>query len=119
MPKTKPTPGPWGSQQCPDSGDLIVFRSGKRVATVDTGNHHDAELIAAAPDMLEALECSEDCRIAGGYTIFWNSMREKWQPRFQELFEGRELREIDDLFKLDIARTSRAIDKAKGDADVR
>lgn len=118
MPETKPTHTLGSDWSFDKITQEVTDEHGDMVAIIQwLSSPEIGGIFAAAPDMLEALECSEDCRIAGGYTIFWNSMREKWQPRFQELFEGRELREIDDLFELDIALTSRALAKAKGEAD--
>lgn len=60
------TPGPWAKETCPD-GDIVITNENEltSVAVVHSHKFNDltianARLIAAAPELLEALEAAED-----------------------------------------------------------
>ena len=50
------TPGPWIYSQSMQEGDYLVGTGRKIIARLWGGNEDDARLIAAAPDLLAALE---------------------------------------------------------------
>ena len=59
MNANKHTPGPWGIEENEMLGRDIVADGLKAVICTQVYNPADASLIAAAPDMLEALEHAE------------------------------------------------------------
>jgi hypothetical protein len=62
MSNTKYTPGPWTAER---GGN--VSADGTVIACLQMGQQHNAKLIAAAPDMAEALriiECGPDAEMA-------------------------------------------------------
>lgn len=46
------TPGPWET----DGTDIRTFKTGKTIACIEPGQRNNADLIAAAPDLLEFLQ---------------------------------------------------------------
>ena len=62
MSETKHTPGPWAAALTPAGKSKVVDANGFSVALCQHGAYsqqtYDAHLIAAAPDMLEALEAA-------------------------------------------------------------
>lgn len=61
--KTKHTPGPWKAELSEDYLELHVWNHNTKIAVVNDPHYggrelavHNAALIAAAPEMLEALE---------------------------------------------------------------
>lgn len=75
MSKPKHTPGPWSVGRYPDDGSLAVVNEKLTIALMDQsfyGNQiskekceANAQLIAAAPDMLEALQDAVNWAEAG------------------------------------------------------
>ena len=65
MSETKWTPGPWrGGHRC--DGHIRTTVDGERVSIAEAYSVADAHLIAAAPDLYEALyRLTKDCEIAG------------------------------------------------------
>lgn len=66
----KHTPGPWDY----DMGDFSIYalNDGTPIAAIDNeqhGNEADAQLIAAAPELLAALEYAEGALIGRGATL--------------------------------------------------
>lgn len=64
MNEAKSTPGPWSAVKYGTQGRLRIMAGSMPIATVTSGSNtdfaHNAHLIAAAPDLLEALaECGE------------------------------------------------------------
>lgn len=124
MPETKPTPGPW----CESLTDEGVILAGDRkspyaspfygaVVIAETVSSNNRPVVIAAPDMLEALECANDVFRASEAAFFPQKYRDKWGQLFKEVFNGRELYELTDLFELERVLRRRAIAKAKGEAD--
>lgn len=67
MKDSKHTPGPWKTGQTVGLRRFVLDAKGDKVAKVETfGNvgYVDGELIAAAPEMLEALESAINCLYA-------------------------------------------------------
>ena len=62
---SKYTPGPWGIAPPLFNGDTIFAPARAEVVAVGVLNHADARLIAAAPEMYEAIKglIGEDSRI--------------------------------------------------------
>lgn len=68
----KPTPGPWvlDLDTFPDGGYAYVEAHTRRVALVDEARKADLDLIAAAPDLLAALQaCDEAMEYMSEYDI--------------------------------------------------
>jgi hypothetical protein len=68
----KPTPGPWAKAETRTEGFVITSRTELIVHSIDEYGHYgpikssaNADLIAAAPRMLEALEGIRDKMISG------------------------------------------------------
>lgn len=66
--EAKFTPGPWDVDYGPHASRFNIFGPGRHVGTFYPGsfkrgeeNEANARLIAAAPDLLEALESAVDC----------------------------------------------------------
>ena len=57
--EAKHTPGPWKAIVDPEGWELVASGRGQTIATFDC-SESDARLIAAAPDLLAALEKAAD-----------------------------------------------------------
>lgn len=94
---TKHTPGPWLARQY-FSGhwEICENATAKRLATVDKSNPLDVRLIAAAPELLEALQTLRN--------------------DFEAIIDGDDMSGMSDseMFQAFLDTASAAIDKAEG-----
>lgn len=95
MRDTKFTPGPWKKQT-----PLFVVQGEEVTHTVEgppsdfmfLQNEADATLIAAAPDLYEALECAEDAETIRHVIVLgdeFHAICDKWRSRAEELLSDR------------------------------
>lgn len=128
-PTHTPTPGPWTTMQGHDGDPTrwIVVQAAEPnyiIAVIENGAPGDfldteeanAKLFTAAPDMLEALECTEDAKRhhIGNY----EEIEERWAPKYTQIFPGKgPLYSATDLSVLARELRRRAIAKAKGEAE--
>lgn len=94
MSKTKHTPGPW--EYNVGMASIYSVQEKKKICVLTHENEANAHLIAAAPELLEALEALSSLQVRGHALI----------DRLQFSDEGRELSK----------KICAAIAKAKGDA---
>lgn len=112
------TPGPWETFR-PLNGTLSIGAAKEGACAIATikeyfgpenkGSSANANLIAAAPDMYEALECEED------FSLYLSSegeeklaLRRKWIPRIEEFG-------VTNFFDLPVAMRRAALAKAHGE----
>jgi|GEM_PF-4305528 len=120
------TPGPWEyvrnianheSEMRTADGSIVESSIGWRLCKIEVNGPNpdaDGQVMAAAPEMHEALACWQDARLESQFTYLSSRTHERWDKRFSEFYPGTKLETVHGLMRLAMALCDMAVLKAEG-----